>query len=342
MTSALFPGFSEALVVWFSREGRRYPWRETRDPWAILVSEIMLQQTTIPTVLGRYEAWMQQFPTPAALAAVSEQEALRSWEGLGYYRRVRALQATARAVVAEHGGVFPEDEAALRSLPGIGEYTAAAVLSFAFNKPAVLIDANVARVLARLYNDPTPIDTAAGRKLLRQRAGELLHRTNPRAYNSAIMELGQSCCIPSHPLCAICPVRAWCRATAPDALPVKKQERTISILEHWDIWCLTERGLLLEQQPPTARHAGMFRLPQRPRELAESLPFICNQRYSVTRYKVTRHLHRACEPVVPQPTEQFIPLDQLDSLPFASPDRKLIRSLLKQATPTHENQTTDD
>lgn len=127
---------AEALVQWFLAHGRDYPWRRTTDPWAILVSEIMLQQTTIPTVLGRYEAWMRRFPTPAALAAADEQTALRSWEGLGYYRRVRSLKAAAEAIVSRHGGVFPTAEVDIRALPGIGDYTAGAVLSFAYNRPA--------------------------------------------------------------------------------------------------------------------------------------------------------------------------------------------------------------
>ena len=322
------PGFTETLVVWFAQHGRCYPWRETQDPWAILVSEVMLQQTTIPTVLGRYNEWMRRFPNPEALAVAGEQEALRSWEGLGYYRRVRALQATARAVTEQYSGIFPRDEAALRALPGVGEYTAAAVLSFAFNEPAVLIDANVARVLARLYNDPTPIDTAAGKKLLRRRAEILLSRSNPRAYNSALMELGQTYCTSHSSLCESCPVRTFCRAKDPASLPVKKQERTVSSLEHWDIWCLSDRGLLLDLQPPTVRHAGMYRLPQRPREEAEALPHLRDQHYSVTRYKVTRHLHRALLPSLPRASEQFIPLARLDSLPLASPDRQLVRTML--------------
>lgn len=327
------PGFAEKLVAWFQRHGRRYPWRETTDPWAILVSEVMLQQTTIPTALGRYGEWMRRFPTPAALANAGEQEALRSWEGLGYYRRVRALQAAARAVAERHGGNFPREEETLRALPGVGEYTAAAVLSFAYNTPATLIDANVARVLARIYNDATPIDTTEGKRTLRRRAEALLHRDNPRAYNSALMELGQTCCTPGTPNCRDCPVRDYCRAKEPAALPVKKRERTISALERWDIWRLTEEGLLLELQPPEARHAGMYRLPQRPREAVEALPHICDQTYSITRYRVTRHLHRALKPMPPRETEQIIPVSRLEELPLASPDRKLIRSLLAQEPP---------
>ena len=326
------PGFSRTLVRWFSSNAKNYPWRNTQDPWAILVSEVMLQQTTIPTVLARYEPWMRLFPTPAALAAADEQFALRSWEGLGYYRRVRSLQATARAIVQKHSGVFPSDEASLRALPGIGEYTAAAVLSFAYNKPAALVDANVARVLARIYNDPTPIDSTAGRRTLRERAELLLHRSNPRAYNSALMELGQTICTPTNPLCSSCPVRRFCDASSPSSLPVRKNKMKPTDLRHWDIWLLTDLGLLLEKQPDDARHGGMFRLPQRPCSAVSPLPLICSQKYSVTRFKVTRFLHRAPADFPVLSSETFIPLSLLPSLPLASPDRKLILRLLPQSS----------
>lgn len=323
-------GFSQALVEWFHAQGRSYPWRNTVDPWAILVSEVMLQQTTIPTVLARYEGWMRLYPTPAALAAATEQEALRSWEGLGYYRRVRSLQAAARAIVQNYGGIFPENEADIRSLPGIGAYTVGALLSFAWNRPAALVDANVARVFARIFNDATPIDSPAGRKKHWQWAARLVHPTNPRAYNSALMELGQTICTAGRPTCLVCPVRRWCQAVEPETLPAKLPKKKVTQLERWDIWHLTEQGLLLEKQAPQGRHAGMFRLPQRPREMAERYPLICRQKYSVTRYKVTRHLHAAppSEAVELREGEQYVPLDALADAPMASPDRKLARHLL--------------
>lgn len=317
-----------ALVSWFLREGRDYPWRRTTDPWAILVSEIMLQQTTIPTVLARYEAWLAQFPTPAALAAATEEEALRSWEGLGYYRRVRALQAAARAVTEEHGGVFPTEESAIRALPGIGDYTVGAVLSFAYNRPAPLVDANVSRVFARLFNDATPVDSPAGRKRHWAWAAEHVHRTNPRAYNSALMELGQRLCTTGQPDCLLCPIRPWCRAENPAELPVKLPKKEVTATEHWDIWLLTEQGLLMEKQRAGNRHEGMYRLPRRSREEVAALPHLCDRKYSVTRYKVTQHLYRAAADTAPRAGEEFIPLKKLPAVPMASPDRKLVDRLL--------------
>lgn len=322
-------GFSQALVEWFCVHGRSYPWRSTVDPWAILVSEVMLQQTTIPTVLARYENWMRQYPTPAALAAASEEEALRSWEGLGYYRRVRSLRAAAQAIVQLHAGVFPEDESAIRALPGIGEYTVGALLSFAWNRPAPLVDANVSRVFSRVFNDDTPIDSPSGRKKHWEWAAQLVHPTEPRAYNSALMELGQTICTAGQPDCLLCPVRRWCRAERPETLPAKLPKKAVTELKHWDVWLLTEKGLLMEKQAPQGRHAGMYRLPQRPQNEVAHLPLICTQKYSVTRYKVTRYLHRAHSErdFLPHSGEEYIPLSALAEAPMASPDRKLVQKL---------------
>lgn len=319
---------AQALVDWFTTHGRDYPWRRTTDPWAILVSEIMLQQTTIPTVQGRYEAWMQQFPTPAHLAAASEEEALRSWEGLGYYRRVRSLQAAARAIVEHHDGKFPTAEQDIRALPGVGDYTVGALLSFAFNQPAPLVDANVSRVFSRLFNDHTPIDSPAGRKSHWKWAAEMVHATQPRAYNSALMELGQTLCTNGQPNCHYCPLRNWCQAKNPALLPIKLPKKEITQLEHHDIFLLSPAGLLLEKQTQGNRHEGMYRLPRRPAEVCAAFPQLARQTYSITRYKVTRHLYRAHEGTEALPGEEFIPLEKLSSTPMAAPDRKIIEKHL--------------
>lgn len=322
-----YKAFSQALVDWFLANGRDYPWRRTTNPWAILVSEIMLQQTTIPTVLARYEAWMNQFPTPAHLAEADEETALRSWEGLGYYRRVRSLRAAAIAICEKHAGVFPCDETTIRTLPGIGDYTTGALLSFAYNHPAPLVDANVSRVFARVFNDATPIDSPAGRRKHWELAAKLVHPTNPRAYNSAIMELGQTLCTTGSPTCLLCPVREFCTTTEPEKLPVKLLKKEASAIEHWDIWHLSPQGLLMEKQPGGKRHEGMYRLPRREQNEVSKLPHMCDQKYSVTRYKVTRHLHRG-NVATPKNNERFIPLSELHSTPMASPDRKLVKRFL--------------
>lgn len=323
---------AQALVDWFNQCGKDYPWRRTTDPWAILVSEIMLQQTTIPTVLARYEQWMQQFPTPQALAAATEEEALRSWEGLGYYRRVKSLRAAAQVISEKHGGIFPDTQEDILALPGVGDYTVGAILSFAWNRPAPLVDANVSRVFARICNDFTPIDSPAGKRAQWTFAAEIVHPTQPRAYNSALMELGQTICTPTSPACIICPIRAYCLAQEPAALPVKSPHKEITNLSHHDIWLLSNQGLLLEKQAEGSRHAGLYRLPQRPAAEIAHLPLICKQQYNVTRYNVTRYLHLAdAHASAIQNGEEFIPIHLLNRIPIASPDRKIINRYLQKS-----------
>ncbi len=323
---------AQALVDWFCLCGKDYPWRRTTDPWAILVSEIMLQQTTIPTVLGRYEDWMRQYPTPQALANASEEEALRSWEGLGYYRRVRSLQAAARTICTQFAGQFPTQHDDILTLPGVGDYTAGAIRSFAWNEAAPIVDANVARVFARLCNDYTPIDSPEGKRNQWALAAQMVHPTDARHYNSALMELGQTICTPTSPACIICPVRAYCQAKHPAELPVKVPQKEITKLKHHDIWYLSQGKLLLEKQAENTRHAGMYRLPQREEDTVSGLPLMCKQQYSVTRYNVTRHLYLAdATHTKILPGEELIPLSQLNSIPMASPDRKLVTRFLSKS-----------
>ncbi len=319
-----------ALVTWFQREGMDYPWRRTIDPWAILVSEVMLQQTTIATVLGRYEAWMELYPTPAHLAEASEEEILRSWEGLGYYRRVRSLQRIARELVEEYGGEMPREAEQIRKLPGIGDYTLGALLSFAYNIAAPLVDANVSRVFARLSNDPTPIDSSEGKKKHWALAATLVHPTEPRLYNSALMELGQRICTQQKPSCLLCPIREHCLAEQPQQLPVKLEKKAPTQLIHHDLFCLhPQQGLLLVKQAKGTRHHGMYRLPSREKSELQAYPKIATQRYSVTRYKVTRHLYRVTpSDITVHAQESYIPLAELAELPMASPDRKIITAHL--------------
>lgn len=318
-------GFRKALLDWFAREGKSYPWRETTDPWHIIVSEIMLQQTTIPTVLARYGAWMKQFPTPFELAEASEETALRSWEGLGYYRRVRSLRQIARAVVERHGGEFPSDPEALMALPGIGEYTCGALLSFAFNISAPIVDTNVSRVIARIDNYRESVDSTPGKKYMWARAAELVDPVHPREFNSAIMELGQTFCKSKVADCLLCPVRGFCSAADPLSLPVKMEKAKTSKLVHDDIFHV-ENGCLLLARQPEGRHEGMYRLPERSRDEVEGMPLLFKQSYSITRYKVTRYVYHAAGKVEKRENEVLVPFEKVAALPMASPDRKALNS----------------
>lgn len=324
---------ARALVAWFQEHGRDYPWRRTRDPYAILVSEVMLQQTQIPTVLDRgyYTRWLAQFPDWETLAGAGEGAVLKAWEGLGYYRRARNLQALAKAVIERHGGVFPEDHETMLSLPGIGPYTAGAVASFAFGQARPIVDGNVARVLARLHNDATPVDSGKGRGLLWQRATALVQAADdPRALNSALMELGQTHCRPAKPACELCPVRSQCRATDPEALPVKGPRAEITALTERVVFLRTAEGVLLEQETGS-RRTGLWKLPALPPAFHDTPPpVLARSQYGITRYKVTLWVHEPPAGHAGWPrSHQMIPHEQLSTLPMPSPYRRALDALLK-------------
>lgn len=198
------------LLAWFEQYGRDLPWRRTRDPYRILVSEIMLQQTQVERVRPKYEAFLQQFPTLDALARAAPGEVIRAWAGLGYNRRALNLQRAARAVLDEHGGCFPDTPAALERLPGIGPYTAGAVACFAFERDVAFMDTNIRRVLTRLFVGPEAISDSA----LLQIAAAVLPAGRAWAWNQAVMELGALVCTATRPRCQACPVRDECRAYA--------------------------------------------------------------------------------------------------------------------------------
>ncbi|PZN08590.1 MAG: A/G-specific adenine glycosylase, partial [Bacillota bacterium] len=194
------------LLHWYDRCRRDLPWRRTRDPYAILVSEIMLQQTRVETALPYYRRFLERFPTVERLAAATEAEVLRAWQGLGYYGRARNLWRAARAIVQRHGGRVPAEWEALIALPGIGEYTAGAVLSIAFGQPVAAVDGNAERVLARLFGIDDDLSRAPGRRAVRERAAELVASPRPGDVNQAVMELGATICTPREPACGNCPV----------------------------------------------------------------------------------------------------------------------------------------
>jgi A/G-specific adenine glycosylase len=205
-----------ALLAWYDREARVLPWRGRRDPYAIWVSEIMLQQTRVDTVLGYYGRFLERFPTPAALAGASEDEVLSAWSGLGYYRRARLLHQGVREVVARYGGQVPADAEARRALPGVGRYTAGAIGSIAFGLPEPLVDGNVARVLSRVYGIATPLGRADTERALWARAEALVPGERPGDLNQALMELGATLCAKHAPQCPRCPLRAQCVAARED------------------------------------------------------------------------------------------------------------------------------
>ena len=216
-----------ALLRWYRREKRDLPWRHTRDPYRIWISEAMLQQTRVETVIPYYERFLDRFPDVASLASAELEDVLGLWQGLGYYSRARNLKRAAEQVVAECDGALPETAAGLRALPGIGRYTAGAVASIAFDRPEPIVDGNVARVLSRIHGLRDDVKSPAGQKRLWDEAAGLVRGSAPGDLNQALMELGATVCTPRAPRCGSCPVRASCFAFEsgdPEALPINARK----------------------------------------------------------------------------------------------------------------------
>ena len=216
--------FSESILAWYDAHGRDLPWRRTRDPYAIWLSELILQQTRIAQGQAYWERFLQTFPDVQALAAASEDEVLRLWQGLGYYSRARNLHTAARQIAAQ--GRFPDTLEGIRALKGVGDYTAAAIASFAFDIPAAVVDGNVYRVLARHFGIATPVGSTAAKKEFTALAQSLIPTDRPGDFNQAMMDFGATLCTPASPACLLCPLASSCKALATgqtDHLPVRQK-----------------------------------------------------------------------------------------------------------------------
>lgn len=321
--------FRRLLLAWYRKHGRDLPWRRTKDPYAVLVSEFMLQQTQVAAVIPYYHAWMRRFSDFNTLAAASEHEVLHAWQGLGYYARARNLRAAAQNVMENHGGRFPRSLSAIRDLPGVGRYTANAVATFAFNQSVPIVEANIARLLARLVDLQIPIDTTQGRETLWQRATDLLPSRNAGIHNSALMDLGALVC-GTRPNCVICPVQTLCRAENPSRLPIKKARPAIMLRTEHHGFSVRRGRVLLEQSQD--RWRGMWMLPKlatipakrKPLHVSE-FPFT-NHRITLTVFLGTAARRSA------KSLRRWFPIDGLHSIPLPSPHRRALEILLSAGT----------
>ncbi len=244
---------TQKLAKWYKIHHRELPWRETTDPYKIWLSEIILQQTRVEQGMPYYYKFVEQYPTLKHLANASIDEVLKLWQGLGYYSRARNMLTAANELLQKHKGKFPMDYQSILGLKGVGDYTAAAIASLAFNLPHAVVDGNVYRVLSRLYNVDTPINSTKGKHQFAQYAEELLDRKNPGTHNQAMMELGAICCKPANPTCHICPIAEHCLALANgtvNKLPVKTKNKPVQnrylnylFLVNDDKFCLLQRGV---------------------------------------------------------------------------------------------------
>ncbi len=271
--------FRKALLVWYQANRRNLPWRRTRDPYRIWLSEIMLQQTRVAAVVAHYRRFLSRFPTVEKLAAAREASVLAQWSGLGYYRRARNLHAAAKVVVKQRGGVLPQTAAELRSLPGIGRYTAAAIASIVFGEPAAVVDGNVERVIARITG------TFASGAQVWGIAEQMLSREHPADWNQAMMELGATVCLPGEPRCLECPIRKFCNMRGKHNSPARSPRQIQREIAH----ALAQRNgsILLVQRSATEKlMPGMWELPQVRSYSSDDVLFSLRHSITVTDFTV--------------------------------------------------------
>jgi A/G-specific adenine glycosylase len=348
------------LADWFTRHARHLPWRKNRNPFAIWVSEVMLQQTQVAAVVPYFHRFLEAFPTVSALAAADEQQVLRLWEGLGYYRRARDLHRAARLVEAQHGGIVPDDPVAFRSLPGVGRYTAGAVLSQAFDRRLPILEANSQRVLCRLLGYRDDPRSPAVQSRLWQAAYEFLSRRGSGDFNQALMELGALVCKPSRPDCDKCPLARHCAARClglQEEIPLRA--RPPEVVPVREVAVVARRGprLLVVQRPPHGRWPGMWEVPHgeliegenhedaaaRLLRMLTSLEAqvegeILTIRHGVTRFRITMVCLEADYRAGTfasafYPRGRWLTPGQLLELPVSVPQRRLARALLEPRQP---------
>jgi A/G-specific adenine glycosylase len=329
--------FRRSLLSWYVHHGRELPWRPTRDPYAILVSEIMLQQTQAATVVPYYNRWLRRFPTIRSVARATESDVLHAWQGLGYYTRGRNLHRCAKLIVENFGGIFPNDPDELKSLPGIGCYTANAIAVFAFDLPLPLVEANTGRVLARLFNIRDPIDSSSGRHKLWEASSKLVLKEGARDFQNAMMDLGSLICT-RNPRCPVCPVRKFCRARDPASLPRKRKRAAIVPLIESHRFCTTGGAVLLEQS--RQRWRGMWILPPVKLDgLKPSSSRLARSIYAAvfpfTNHRVTLRVYRQRAHHVDPSVQRWFRKAELNAIPIPSPHRHAINALFS-AKPTAE------
>jgi A/G-specific adenine glycosylase len=319
--------FRQALLDWFSTQQRELPWRRTRDPYAIWISEIMLQQTRVAAVIPYFERFLARFPDFLTLAEAPEHELLAHWSGLGYYYRARNLQKAAQRM--RESGAFPQEYSAIRELPGIGDYTAAAISSISFDLPHAVVDGNVLRVVSRIFADPANIGSVSGKKHFSALADTLLDRAHPGTFNQAMMELGAVVCLPKNPHCLVCPVSEWCRArqAATQAnFPVKIVPRKSVNEKRTLFWVQQDDRILAWQRPSTSRlMPGFWELPENEQlPGAKLLHPLGSFRHGITFHNYVFELWAASVPGISN-TCAWVNLADLKRLPVSTVLKKSVR-----------------
>ncbi len=351
--------FRNDLLDWYDENKRSMPWRKTDDPYRIWVAEIMLQQTRVDTVRDYYPRFLEAFPTVESLAAAERDEVLKHWEGLGFYARARHLHEAAQTVVEDHDGTVPDTMIAIRDLKGIGPYTAAAVLSIAYQKSHAVLDGNVTRVLSRVFAVEEDATTTSAQRELRRLANELLASDRPGDFNQAVMELGAVVCTPSTPLCDRCPLQNVCRAheagteedypITPESEPVPHHDIAVGLV-------FDDDRLLIQRRPDEGLLGGLWEFPGGKQEGGESLETACRREvkeelgvdvavddhfytlsHAYSHFKITLHAFRChVHAGTPKAREgqpfKWVAVEDLDDYAFPRANRRLIEELERRQT----------
>jgi A/G-specific adenine glycosylase len=345
-----------ALTKWYNKNYRKLPWRASNNPYHIWVSEMMLQQTQVNTVIPYYQRFLKRFPDIQALAAADLQDVLKLWEGLGYYSRARNFHKAAQAVVSEHRGIVPDDREMFLALSGVGDYIAAAVLSIAFDCPLAVVDGNVKRVFARLFEIAAPVNISASYKIYKAVANDLLDADDPATFNQAVMELGALVCKPAKPDCAMCPLSKWCvsfKKNHTDRYPVKQKKAPIPH-HHMSVGVLFKGDkVLIVRRPEEKMLGGLWEFPGGRLQAKESAEDACIRilkekvnlnatieskltriRHAYTHFKITADIF-ICTLISGRvrrngPTDHcWVTLSTLERYPFPTSNHKFISKLMK-------------
>jgi len=319
--------FSTQIVSWFRQAARKLPWRETSDPYRIWISEIMCQQTGVSTVIPYYERFLKKFPSIQDLAASSQEEVIKLWEGLGYYSRARNIRKAAQLVVEKFNGIMPSNYEDLRSLPGIGAYSAGAILAIAFSRRYAALDGNLIRVYSRVFQEERPVDKPETLKDLWKLAESLVPEASEdiRDFTEGVMELGASICRPKNPLCPLCPVKSKCKARKAgieDRLPIKSKSVQRVKLYESIFWEERSGKVRVLKKGADPKYPHFHRLPYQ----AESKkPKEVRLKYSVTHRDFFVGLRREKIPVALKKWSEWVKLSDLEVLVFPAIDRKVMK-----------------
>jgi A/G-specific adenine glycosylase len=354
MRAIMPPSLTDQLFAWYGQQARDLPWRATRDPYAIWVAEVMLQQTRVATVVPYYQRWLDRFPTMEHLAAASQDDVLNAWEGLGYYRRAHNLQQAVRLVVDQHAGRLPTTSGELRRLPGIGPYTAAAIAAIAFGRDEIAVDGNLRRVIARLFDLDAPLGSAEAEQAIAGAAARLLPPGRAGDFNQALMDLGALICTPANPECPSCPLQAECLARqrgTQHQRPVRPTKGVLPTVERITAVILRNGRYLVGRRPAGGLLGGLWEFPGGDLAGQESVDSALvrilesdlglalerasprgRYKHSYTHFRVTAHVYQCLvgpgEPVLQSHDElRWLEADLLTDVPMGKIDRTIAESL---------------